>query len=385
MDPGPSSASADPSPPEEEEEEEEGDSSAGSRWVVVPGSEVLGADAPKVVGWEELQQELARLWSLSAALAAARDRKAFLAARLESALEARKAFLQQDNELAEMRQRLQSHADFMGELRMQTKEVSANVEDRREQLCVKIRTLTVADKTVGTAQSKLQEPGKLLSGERCHGRLKGLERMLRMRQQYMIGQVAQIYPVRPLNEQSPIGKPGLNSSITRTGVGEAVSPNGSQNGQTPLAILGLQLSKLSIKKTSYFSDKTEIQKSATLLGYVAHAVSLIASYLDVPLRYPLRLGGSHSYIVDHAPSVDPSIAPGVSSSTPSSTSMRTMEFPLFFEGQETTRSAYAVFLLNKDIEQLLNHIGAESLGPRHVLANLKQLTTIVQSQQYISD
>lgn len=58
--------------------------------------------------------------------------------------------------MAEMRQRLQSHADFMGELRMQTKEVSANVEDRREQLCVKIRTLTVADKTVGAAQSKLQ-------------------------------------------------------------------------------------------------------------------------------------------------------------------------------------------------------------------------------------
>jgi hypothetical protein len=38
----------------------------------------------------------------------------------------------------------------------------------------------------------------------------------------------------------------------------------------------------------------------------------------------------------------------------------------------------------QDIEQLLNYIGAESLGPRHVLANLKQLTTIIQSQQYIS-
>jgi hypothetical protein len=34
----------------------------------------------------------------------------------------------------------------------------------------------------------------------------------------------------------------------------------------------------------------------------------------------------------------------------------------------------------QDIEQLLNYIGAESLGPRHVLANLKQLTTIIQSQ-----
>jgi hypothetical protein len=39
----------------------------------------------------------------------------------------------------------------------------------------------------------------------------------------------------------------------------------------------------------------------------------------------------------------------------------------------------------QDIEQLLNYIGAESLGPRHVLANLKQLTTIIQSQGYISD
>jgi hypothetical protein len=87
MDPGPSSASADPSPPEGEEEEEAEGGGSGSAWVVVPGSEVLGVDSPKVVGWEELQQELARLWSLSAALAAARDRKAGLAARLESALE----------------------------------------------------------------------------------------------------------------------------------------------------------------------------------------------------------------------------------------------------------------------------------------------------------
>jgi len=73
----------------------------------------------------------------------------------------------------------------------------------------------------------------------------------------------------------------------------------------------------------------------------------------------------------------------VVSSVPLSTSMRTMEFPLFFDGQETTRSAYAIFLLNKDVEQLVNYISAESLGPRHVLANLKQLTTIIQSPQYI--
>jgi hypothetical protein len=75
------------------------------------------------------------------------------------------------------------------------------------------------------------------------------------------------------------------------------------------------------------------------------AVSLIASYLKVPLRYPLRLGGSHSYIIDYAPSIEPTSDSSLN--TELSTSMKHVEFPLFLEGQETTRAAYAVFLLNK--------------------------------------
>jgi hypothetical protein len=76
-DPGPSSAAAPETPPPPPEE--------GGGWVVLPPSEVEGFDDPEVVHWEDLQQELARLWSLSAALQAARGRKAHLAARLESA------------------------------------------------------------------------------------------------------------------------------------------------------------------------------------------------------------------------------------------------------------------------------------------------------------
>jgi UV radiation resistance-associated gene protein len=79
-DPRPSSSSApDPSPLVPGEE--------GDRWVLVPATDVEGADAPKVFHWEDLQQELARLWSLSAALASVTGRKASLAARLDSALE----------------------------------------------------------------------------------------------------------------------------------------------------------------------------------------------------------------------------------------------------------------------------------------------------------
>ncbi|RLM99297.1 hypothetical protein C2845_PM06G15060 [Panicum miliaceum] len=374
-DPGPSSAAPEPPPPPPPPEE-------GGGWVLLPPSEVEGIDDPKVIHWEDLQQELARLWSLSAALQSVRDRKAQLAARLESSIEARRAFLQQDNELAEMRQRLQEHTHHLGDLKVRTKKSSDDVEGKREQLCVKIRTLSVANKTLGTARNKLEEANKLLSGENGHGCLKNMEQKLRKRQQYMVTQVAQIYPVRPFDEQSPDHKPGITTSIIKTSTAESMLPNGSQ--KRPLAILGLQLSKPTAKKTGYFSDKTDFQKSSTVLGYVAHAVSLIASYLNVPLRYPLRFGGSRSYVLDHSPSVEPSSMTSVASSVPPNTSMRTMEFPLFFDGQETTRSSYAIFLLNKDIEQLLNYIGAESLGPRHVLANLKQLTTIIQSQQYIS-
>ncbi|WVZ88167.1 hypothetical protein U9M48_034715 [Paspalum notatum var. saurae] len=341
-DPGPSSAAPDPpsSPPQAPAPQEEGDG-----WVLLPAGEVEGIHAPKVIHWDDLQQELARLWSLSAALQAARDRKAQLAARLESALEARRAFLQQDNELAETRQRLQEQTDHLGDLRMRTKKSSEDVVHRREQLCVQIRTLSVASKALDTARSNLKEADELLSGENGRGRLKNLEHKLRMRKQYMIAQVAQIYPVRPLDEQTPDQKPGFTSNIMKTRNAESVLPNGSQN--RPLAILGLQLSKLSVKKTGYFSDKTEFQKSSTALGYASHAVSLIASYLNVPLRYPLRFGGSRSYVLDHTPSAEASSIASVVSSVPSSTSMRTTEFPLFFDGQETTRSAYAVFLLNK--------------------------------------
>lgn len=76
------------------------------------------------------------------------------------------------------------------------------------------------------------------------------------------------------------------------------------------------------------------------------AVLLIASYLQVPLRYPIHFGGSHSFILDNAPSIE-ATSSDISSDSEVSISGRHAEFPLFLEGQDTTRAAYAVFLLNK--------------------------------------
>lgn len=84
----------------------------------------------------------------------------------------------------------------------------------------------------------------------------------------------------------------------------------------------------------------------TKLILTMQAVSLIASYMQVPLRYPLRLGCSRSYIRDYAPSIEHSTSDTTVDSM-LSTSTKLVEFPLFVDGQDSTRAAYAVFLLNK--------------------------------------
>ena len=62
----------------------------------------------------------------------------------------------------------------------------------------------------------------MLSAKNGHGRLKNMEQKLRKRQQYMVTQVAQIYPMRPLDEQSPGHKPGISTSIIKTSMSFSV-------------------------------------------------------------------------------------------------------------------------------------------------------------------
>ncbi|CAA2963437.1 Hypothetical predicted protein [Olea europaea subsp. europaea] len=128
-------------------------------------------------------------------------------------------------------------------------------------------------------------------------------------------------------------------------------PSGSKPvDQGSLTISSLHLTMIPFTKISFFTDKEEVQRSSTALGYIAHAVALIASYLQVPLRYPLRLGGSRSYIRDYALAIDHSMS---------------------------SSDSYS------DLEQLLNFIGVKSLGPRYVLANLKELLRTILSSEYI--
>ncbi|KAL6526663.1 hypothetical protein OROGR_015753 [Orobanche gracilis] len=353
-----------------------------SKNPIVKGQEerrVLTEDQrTKVIEWEDYEQELARLCSLTSALEESKRKKIFLEEKLGSLIQIGAESLNRSNELDQMHEKLESRKLVMGNMSMHSKVVKERVKKQEEQLSTEIRSLLTGGSSLSVANKRMVESSRSLSGEKGYGHLRNLQKLLRVRQQYMVSQVSLLYPVKVVIRKAPEQELESFSSSIKSGV-----PDGSKPvDQATLTISGLHLTMIPFTKMSFFSDKKEVQRSSTALGYVAHAVSLIASYLQVPLRYPLRLGGSRAYICDYTPSIEhPASNTTLDSIT--STSTKPVEFPLFIEGQDSTRAAYAVFLLNKDLEQVLNFIGVKSIGPRHVLANLKELTRTILSQEYI--
>jgi UV radiation resistance-associated gene protein len=95
---------------------------------------------------------------------------------------------------------------------------------------------------------------------------------------------------------------------------------------------------------------------AAALGHVAQVVHMLSAYLSKPLPYPLNPRGSTSTVTD--------LVSGTTGET---------IYPLFSRGVARFRFEYGVFLLNKDIELLSNHIGLKVMDLRHTLPNLKYL------------
>ncbi|KAG6742687.1 hypothetical protein POTOM_053609 [Populus tomentosa] len=371
------------------------------------------SEKEKFIEWEDYEHELARLWSLSSALNESKQKKQNFEQKLRSLIQVKEEALSRLNKLEAMKERVEARKLVIERIKGQSKVAAENSTKEEERLSLEVQSLLVAGTALSVASKQLQESRRSLAGERGYVRLTKLQKKLRLRQQYMISQVSLLYPIKisvgPSEEQELESFPSSSKS------GNYVDSKPVNQGS--LTILGLHLTMAPFTKMSFFTDKKEVQRSASALGHVAHvsalvvswstikmcfisdvslagcftycllhsfsllqAVSLIASYLEVPLRYPLRLGGSNSYIIDCAPSVESS---DLLSSTLSTANTKPVEFPLFLEGQDTTRAAYAVFLLNKDLEQLLNYIGIRSLGPRHVLANLKELTRTIQSAEFL--
>lgn len=96
------------------------------------------------------------------------------------------------------------------------------------------------------------------------------------------------------------------------------------------------------------------------LGHVCHVLHLLSRYLGVPLRYPMKPMQTRSTIEDPISNVG--------------------KYPLYSKNQDPTQFEYAVFLLNKNLEQLIHSEGLEIDSLRPTLPNLKLLLDSFHSE-----
>jgi len=111
------------------------------------------------------------------------------------------------------------------------------------------------------------------------------------------------------------------------------------------------------------------EQVAIALGFTCHLINMLAYYLGVPLRFPMIPMSSRSTIRD-----------------PITASLGdSRQFPLYAKGADRYRFEYAVFLLNKNIEQLMNSQSINVIDLRHTLPNLKYLIlSLVSGQPSVS-
>jgi len=127
-----------------------------------------------------------------------------------------------------------------------------------------------------------------------------------------------------------------------------IFPIAVSNSERPFSILGFAL------PNSDFSGYEEEQVS-TALGFVCHAAFMISNYLEIPLRYTMIPMGSRSVIRDD---ISQQVSP---------------KFPLYSRGVDRTRFEYGVFLLNKNLEQMMTTVGIKNVILRETLPNLYKL------------
>ncbi|EXJ56158.1 hypothetical protein A1O7_09089 [Cladophialophora yegresii CBS 114405] len=127
----------------------------------------------------------------------------------------------------------------------------------------------------------------------------------------------------------------------------------------PLKNRTLQFTIRGIHLPNSVYNDTNRDEIAAALGFVAQLVHQLALYLSIFLPYALEPSASTSFIFD-----------------PISIGLSQRKYPL----HPTTvpyKFEYAVFLLNKDIEFLMNRQGLRVLDIRHTLPNLKYLLYVL--------
>jgi len=214
---------------------------------------------------------------------------------------------------------------------------------------------------------------KLLEREECR-------RELAKRRSELVVELSTIYPIEPFSSStsppSSIHNPSSVSRLLLFSIANIVLPKlepvqsisnkASSASATPTTGAGAGAGTTPSLIHFFHSKPPDLADDdlivSTALGFVAHLVQLLALYLAVPLLYPISFIGSRSLVSDLVSRI-----PGPRS------------FPLYFKGVDRFRFEYAVFLLNKNIEQIMYHEKVIVSDLRHTLPNLKNLFLTLES------
>lgn len=192
----------------------------------------------------------------------------------------------------------------------------ARLEDRRRQQQTSTAIVQESHAALAAGMRELGEMTGKLNERR--GLLWQVQSMVRIRQTRIILELSQIFPMQQMKNQN------------------------------------YTICNLELPSKSDFSGADE-EAVATALGYVAHLTFMIAKYLEIPFRFPMQPMCSRSTIKDQISNA------GDRDRT---------TFPLFAKGSPRPQFDHAVFLLNKNIQQLLTHCGLPVADPTNTLSNL---------------
>ncbi|KAG0127108.1 hypothetical protein HOY82DRAFT_580749 [Tuber indicum] len=223
--------------------------------------------------------------------------------------------------LREASQARESRKTLQGYLALEKKRLNAAIRKReslRQSLRVRREAMAAGREAQRTGENYLREAAVGL--ERCKKDLGETKKGIETQRRRIVEDLQTVYPVEPV-----------------------------PNHPLSFTIRSLPL------PNSHHEDADADAISAAL-GYVAHVAYLLSFYLGTYLRYPLQPQCSNSFVRD-----------------PISVIAGARTFPLWVKGSVYFRFEYAIFLLNKDLEQLMSSQGLWVMDIRHTLPNLKYL------------
>ncbi|KAK5681782.1 hypothetical protein LTS10_006315 [Elasticomyces elasticus] len=256
-----------------------------------------------------------------------------IAAELETLIGSHQTALEDRDRVPEAEDRLKTIEYAKKTVQKQVEKGRRQTEEKREALLSR-RSLMKADLERRDAQAKEMGPAKV---EALHIRddLVTRKRAITAQRRRVCEDLSMVYPITPLPTKS----------LTFTIRGLALPDSQDLDAEPP-------------------------EKVAAVLGHVAHILQMLSFYLRQSLPYPVIPRSSTSTIEDPI-----SLLKTTASTTQKYGDERALRtYPLYSKGVPRFRFEYGVFLLNKDIQILLEGVyGLKVVDIRQTLPNLKYL------------